>query len=143
MQRLQFLKRGPVVIAGALVAVLAAATFASGATSGTALFGGKRNPSASQSQSFTSETEIIATNGTYGTRQSNKSGNGGGAIYGCRSKQGGTEKNFRPCLRAPNLVDGRAFEFANLGGPEVGRITSSNANAAPFTTNATGLATGL
>lgn len=142
MHRLQFLKRGPVIIAAALVAALVATSFASGATSGSTLFGGKRNPG-STSQSFTSETQIIASNSTYGTRQSNKSDNGGGAIYGCRSKQGGSEKNFSPCLRASNLVDGRAFEFANLGGPEVGRITSSNVNSAPFTTNATGVATGL
>lgn len=142
MQHLRFLKRGPVIIAAALVAALAATSFASGAIPGTTLFGGKRNPGPI-SQTFTSETEIIATNSTYGTRQSNKSDNGGGAIYGCRSKQGGTEKGFAPCLRASNLVDGRAFEFANLGGPEVGRITSGNVNAAPFTTNATGVATGL
>ena len=44
---------------------------------------------------------------------------------------------------APNLADGRAFEFSSNGGTEVGRITSGNTKAAPFTTNATGVATGL
>ena len=39
---------------------------------------GKRNPS---SGSLTRETQIIANNGSYGTRQSNKrNGEGGGAI---------------------------------------------------------------
>jgi hypothetical protein len=104
--------------------------------------GGTRNPSPNPALSFTRETEIIANSATYGTRQSNKSNNGGGAIYGCRSAEGGTAKGNEPCIRANNLVKGRAFEFVTQG-PEVGRIESADPKAAPFTTNATGVATGL
>ena len=45
-------------------------------------------------------------------------------------------------MRASNLADGRAFEFNANGGTEVGAITGP-ATAAPFTTTATGVATGL
>jgi hypothetical protein len=45
-------------------------------------------------------------------------------------------------VRASNLADGRAFEFNANGGTEVGAITGPAA-AAPFTTTATGVATGL
>ena len=91
------------------------------------------------------ETEIIANVSTYGTRQSNKSTNGGGAVYGCRSGAGGTPKGNEPCIRANNLASGLAFEFnsTNAAATQVGSITATNANAAPFTTNATGVATGL
>ncbi|MEI2700909.1 MAG: hypothetical protein V9E83_00730 [Baekduia sp.] len=141
MQRFKKPGRGPWIVAATLIAALAITSLASG-QAGSALFGGKRNPSANNSQTFSAETEIIANNGTYGTRQSNKSDNGGGAIYGCRSKAGGTEKGNDPCVRASNLSDGRAFEFSANGGTEVGRITGPAA-AAPFTTSATGVATGL
>jgi hypothetical protein len=134
--------QGPWLLASAVVLALIVSPFAIAAGTGNPLAGGKRNPSANKSQAYTSETEIIANNGTYGTRQSNKSANGGGAIYGCRSKVGGTEKGNKPCIRANNLSDGRAFEFES-NGPEVGRITAKDAKAAPFTTNATGVATGL
>jgi hypothetical protein len=69
-------------------------------------------------------------------RQSNK-GSGGGAIYGCRSTTGN-----EPCIRASNLKDGHAFEFATAG-KEAGTITVKDTTGAPFTTNATGVATGL
>ena len=62
---------------------------------GPGILGGKRNPSSDATKAFSSETEIIASNSTYGTRQSNKrDGDGGGAIYGCRSNPGN-----EPCLR--------------------------------------------
>ena len=84
------------------------------------------------------ETQIITNNDTYGTRQSNlRIGDGGGAIYGCRSATG-----HEPCVRANNLNTGRAFEFASKGN-EGGRITTKDATGVPFTTNATGVATGL
>ena len=77
------------------------------------------------------------TSRRYGTRQSNKSANGGGAIYGCRSGAGGTEKGNAPCVRASNLAKGRAFEFATAtahrGRPH---HVDGDTNAAPFTTNA-------
>jgi hypothetical protein len=119
-----------------------ATPFAVAAGEGGPLRGGARNPSANQSLDYTRETEIIANTSTYGTRQSNKSNNGGGAIYGCRSGPGGTARGNEPCIRANNLSNGRAFEFRS-DGAEVGRIESQTANAAPFTTNAQGVATGL
>jgi len=133
---------GPWLLATGVVVALIVSPFAIAASTSNPLLGGKRNPSANKSQSYTSETEIIANNGTYGTRQSNKSDNGGGAIYGCRSKAGGTEKGNKPCIRANNLADGRAFEF-HSDGNEVGRITAKDPKAAPFTTNANGVAAGL
>jgi hypothetical protein len=134
--------KGPWLLASAIAIALIVSPFAVAAGEGNPILGGKRSPSSNESQAFSRETEIIANTSTYGTRQSNKSDNGGGAIYGCRSKQGGTEKGFEPCIRANNLADGRAFEFES-NGPEVGRIVNENVNGAPFTTNAKGVATGL
>jgi hypothetical protein len=135
-------KRTIVLLAG--LAAMIAAPFAIAAGEGQPLDGGARNPSNNQSQAYTRETEVIANNATYGTRQSNKSDNGGGAIYGCRSKEGGTPRAMRPCLRATNLSSGLAFEYQTegpLGGTfEVGR---GGDGTKPFTTNATGVATGL
>jgi len=144
MNRFSSARRGPWLVVSAALAALIIAPFASGAvsTSGVPLIGGQRNPSFNASGAFTSETQVIANNATYGTRQSNKSDTGGGAIYGCRAKEGGTDKGSQPCIRVNNLAAGRAFEFTT-GGLEVGRITSTNTAAAPFTTNATGVATGL
>ena len=103
------------------------------------------------------ETEIIgqfnATTGTKGgyvTRQSNTqtgSKAGGGAIYGCRGAAGGTASGSAPCVRASNLAAGFAFEFVS-GGDVVGQILvgdgkTADSKAKPFTTNATGVATGL
>ncbi|HEU4978320.1 MAG TPA: hypothetical protein VFT42_05455, partial [Solirubrobacteraceae bacterium] len=134
--------QGPWILASAVVLGLLVTPFAVAAGDGGAVRGGARNPSSNKTQEYTSETQIIADNSTYGTRQSNKSNNGGGAIYGCRSGEGGTPKGNEPCVRANNLSQGRAFEFVS-GGPEVGRIESSDPKAAPFTTNANGVATGL
>jgi hypothetical protein len=133
---------GPWIIAAALLVALMVAPFAGAFGEGNSLRGGSRNPSNDARRSYTKETEIIANVNTYGTRQSNKSNNGGGAVYGCRSAAGGTPKGNEPCVRASNLADGRAFEFNANGGTEVGQITGP-ANAAPFTTTATGVATGL
>ncbi|QEC49700.1 hypothetical protein FSW04_20375 [Baekduia soli] len=131
------------MLASAVVLGLLISSFAVASGEGGAILGGKRNPGSNESAALSRETQIIANTGTYGTRQSNKSDNGGGAIYGCRSKAGGSPKGNEPCVRASNLADGRAFEFESKGGTEVGAITSSNAAAAPFTTNAHGVATGL
>lgn len=135
--------KSPLVIASAVIIGLLASSFAVASGEGKNLILGKRNPGSNASAALSSETQIIANNGTYGTRQSNKSDKGGGAIYGCRSKLGGSEKGNSPCIRSSNLADGRAFEFSANGGTEVGAITSGNANAAPFITNAHGVATGL
>lgn len=103
------------------------------------------------------ETEIIGRidaktgKGGFVTRQSNISTGakaGGAAIYGCRTPIGGTSAGSAPCLRASNLSNGNAFEFAASGGPAAGLISVGNPAvpnpaAAPFITNATGVATGL
>ena len=133
---------GPWILASALLVALLATPFALATGEGTPVRGGARNPSTNERLAYTRETKIIANNSTYATRQSNKSNNGGGAVYGCRSGVGGTPAGNEPCVRARNLADGRAFEFES-GGAEVGRIESSNPNAAPLTTNARGVATGL
>jgi hypothetical protein len=105
---------------------------------GRSLLLGKRNPSSNPNLALDHETEIIADSPSYGTRQSNKrDGDGGGAIYGCRSNLGN-----EPCIRANNLKGGHAFQFVTTG-TQGGRIEVGNVAGAPFTTNATGVATGL
>jgi hypothetical protein len=135
--RLPFRGNGPWIVVAAVLVALLVTPFALAAGENRPLRGGARNPSPNASLSFTRETQIIANNSTYGTRQSNKSTRGGGAIYGCRAR---TATNA--CLRASNLSNGRAFSFATNSGTEVGRIDGP-ANSAPFTTSATGVATGL
>jgi hypothetical protein len=133
---------GPWIVISAVLVAMVATPFAIAAGEGRPLLGGARNPGNNETREYNRETEIIANNGTYGTRQSNKSNNGGGAIYGCRSGAGGTAANNEPCVRASNLARGRAFEFAS-GGAEVGRIEAGSSGARPFTTNAQAVATGL
>ena len=123
------------------ILVLGIAPFGIAAT-GDALREGVRNGTA------TKETEIVSNNATgYSTRQSNKSTTGGGAIYGCRSTAGGSAANppKNPCIRANNLSTGFAFEFNATGAESAGSITVGAGGDAkkPFTTNATGVATGL
>ena len=126
------------ILVGALALAIGIPSVAVGFGEGRSLLLGKRNPSPNGSRALSSETEIIASNGSYGTRQSNKrNGDGGGAIYGCRSNPGS-----EPCIRANNLKGGRAFEFETVG-KEGGRIEVGDTNGAPFTTNANGTATGL
>jgi hypothetical protein len=118
------------VVAAALILAIGIPSAAVGFGEGRDAKLGKRNPS---SGSLTRETQIIADNGSYGTRQSNKrNGEGGGAIYGCRSDAG-----KEPCVRANNLKGGRAFEFATVG-KEAGFIQVGDTTAPPFSTNATG-----
>jgi hypothetical protein len=133
MKKISFSGRAAVVTA--LILAIGVPATAMGFGEGRNLLLGKRNPSKS---GLSTETQIIADNTTYGTRQSNlRSGDGGGAIYGCRSTPG-----HEPCIRSNNLNTGRAFEFATRGA-EGGRIETGNPTGAPFTTNATGVATGL
>src|SRR4051795_7461032 len=122
-----------------LILGVGAPSVAMGYGEGRSLLLGKRNPSSNPNLALTNETEIIADSSTYGTRQSNKKdGDGGGAIYGCRSNPGN-----EPCIRVNNLKGGRAFEFVSIG-KEAGRIeVGGDHTGAPFTTNATGVATGL
>jgi hypothetical protein len=138
-RRLSFLGRGhgPWIVVAAVAVALLVTPFALAAGENQPVRGGARNPSSNQSLAYSRETQIIANNSSYGTRQSNKSTRGGGAIYGCRARTG-----TNACLRASNLSNGRAFSFATNSGTEVGRIDGPAASA-PFTTSATGVATGL
>lgn len=113
-----------------------------GAGTGDTLREGQRNP---KSGDASRETQIISGTEGYSTRQSNKSDNGGGAIYGCRSGAGGTPADNEPCLRANNLSDGLAFELNARRGLLGGTIMVGDGGdtTRPFTTNATGVATGL
>jgi hypothetical protein len=121
----------------AAIALLAApVALAAGAGSGSPVRGGVRNPSSNPSVQYTSETQIIADNSSYGTRQSNK-GTGGGAIYGCRSVPGGPS-----CINAVDLNTGAAFGFTTAGSLG-GTITLKDTSGAPLTTNATGVAKGF
>jgi len=130
--------QGRYLIVSAVILALLVPGMAVGFGEGKSVLGGKRNPSTNASRSYSRETEIIANTDTYGTRQSNKrDGDGGGAIYGCRSNTG-----REPCVKAFNLKGGRAFEFQTVGA-EGGRIEVGNASGAPLTTNATGVATGF
>jgi hypothetical protein len=134
MKRLRFSGRAAVVCS--LILAIGVPSVAMGFGEGRSLLLGKRNPG--YPHGLSAETQIISDNATYGTRQSNlRTGDGGGAIYGCRSATG-----KEPCIRSNNLNTGRAFEFAT-DGKEAGRITTKDATGAPFTTNATGVATGL
>ncbi|MGH2980158.1 MAG: hypothetical protein ACRDLQ_11070 [Solirubrobacterales bacterium] len=129
---------GRYLLLSAVVLAVLMAPFAMASGEGDAIEGGVRNPSSNQSTALTRETEILTENGTYGTRQSNKrDGDGGGAIYGCRSATG-----HEPCIRANNLNNGRAFEFDSRSGTQGGYIDvgngNPNTNATPFGTNAAG-----
>jgi hypothetical protein len=136
MKKLRFSGRAAIVCS--LILAIGVPSVAMGFGEGRNMLLGKRNPSNNPSLALSTETEIIANNSTYGTRQSNKKdGDGGGAIYGCRSSLGN-----EPCVKSVNLKGGRAFEF-NTVGLEAGRIETGNPTGAPFTTNATGVATGL
>ena len=113
---------GLYVVATALILAIGIPSAAVGFGEGRDAKLGKRNPS---SGSLTRETQIIANNGSYGTRQSNKrNGEGGGAIYGCRSNAG-----KEPCVRANNLKGGRAFEFVDRR--QGGRRRSRSATPPP------------
>ena len=133
-----------VVLASVILGLLIA-PFGIAAT-GDVLREGVRNGTTSR------ETEIIgkfdATTGAKGgyvTRQSNVQAGpraGGAAIYGCRGAAGGTAGGSAPCLRASNLADGLAFEFAAKSGP-AGVFEVGSAGEAPFATNGAGLVTNL
>ncbi len=130
------------VVAATAVLVVLGAPLA-GARTGDNLREGVRNGTTS------SETEIIANirtstgaKGGFAMRMSNLSSTGGGFVNGCRASAAATSK---PCYRASNLSDGRAFEFNTNNGLVAGTITAGAGGDTkkPFTTNATGVATGL
>jgi hypothetical protein len=128
------------VLAAVVALALVISPFAVAQTSG--LMGGKRNP---RSGSYKAETQVIASNSTWGMRYSNRAvGGGGGLLFGCRSEPGGTPQKNYPCARSRNVATGLAFEFLTAGSL-VGTITAGRGgdNTKPFTTNAAGVATGL
>lgn len=128
------------VLATVVVLALVISPFAVAQTTG--LIGGKRNP---RKGAFSTETQVIAKNSTWGMRYSNRAqGGGGGLLFGCRSQPGGTPQKHYPCARARNVSTGLAFEFVTAGN-QAGTITVGRGgdNTKPFTTNATGVATGL
>jgi hypothetical protein len=91
------------------------------------------------------QTAIVGTSTTYATRQSNNLENDGGAAsYGCRSNLAN-----EPCLFVLNHRGGEAFYFRARGSERAGHIevfpplNKTADDVAPFTTNATGVATGL
>ena len=132
------------VLLASLVIAVVMAPFGVAAT-GDVLRAGKRNSSTIETKIVTNTPGTNASTGGYATRQSNISDSGGGAIYGCRSSlptAGGAAQE--PCLRANNLNTGKAFEFA-AHGTLAGTIETGKSGDAskPFTTNATGVATGL
>jgi len=135
--------RGSKIRLGVAASVLLAFVIAPLAVAQTAdLMGGKRNPRAG---AFKAETKVIASNNTWGMRYSNRAvGGGGGLLFGCRSEPGGTPQRNYPCARSRNVGTGLAFEFVT-GGLLAGTISVGNGgdNTKPFTTNATGVATGL
>jgi hypothetical protein len=122
--------RRAAVLAGVAIAVLAAPI----AIAGT-IQGGHRNPRGS-GVAYSQSTQIIGSLPGYAVRMSNY-GSGGGAIDGCRSLTGGPA-----CVEADNLKTGQAFDFLSSGSVG-GTIHLANPNGSPFTTNATGVATGL
>jgi hypothetical protein len=132
--------RARTVLGTAIVLALVISPFAVAQSTG--LIGGKRNP---RSGAFTAETKVIASNDTWGMRYSNRAvGGGGGLLFGCRSEPGGTPQKHYPCARSRNVANGLAFEFLTAGSL-VGTITAGKGgdDTKPFTTNATGVATGL
>jgi hypothetical protein len=94
---------------------------------------------------FTSITRVLGDSSTYATQQSNlHNGDGGAARYGCRSS---AANEF--CLLSKNTGGGGSFRFQSLNSLLGGRIEvnppsgKTARDAKPFTTNATGVATGL
>jgi hypothetical protein len=90
-------------------------------------------------------TAIVGSTTGFSTRQSNNTdGDGGAASYGCRADTG-----KEACLFVLNHHNGRIFEFRGTGGTVGGTINLSPPSGktakdvSPFTTNATGVATGL
>src|SRR4051794_7400166 len=134
-----------ILLVGTVIAVVMA-PFGVAAT-GDVLRGGKRNSAGSETKIVSTTPATSASTGGYATRQSNTSNSGGGAIYGCRSGAGGTKATpaMEPCIRANNLSNGLAFEFAASNREVAGRIDvgTGGEGKRPFTTNATGVATGL
>jgi hypothetical protein len=136
------------VLAATAVLAVGIAPFAVARTGGNLREGVRNGTTVRETEIVSSVPSTTATTGGYATRQSNLSSSGGGAVYGCRSQAGGsaaTPRPQNPCLRANNLSTGFAFEFQATRGDAGGLISVGTGGDAkkPFTTNATGVATGL
>ena len=138
MKSFRFSGRAAVVCS--LILAIGVPSVAMGFGEGRSLLLGKRNPSSNPNLALNTETEIIADTTTYGTRQSNKrDGDGGGAIYGCRSNPGN-----EPCIRAEQPQGRPRLRVRHRSARKAGRIeVGGDHTGAPFTTNATGVATGF
>src|SRR3954451_8037442 len=129
--------QGKYLVLSSLILALLVAPFAVAADGDAVRAGGRTT--------FTSITRVLGDSSTYATQQSNlRNGDGGAARYGCRSS---AANEF--CLLSKNTGGGGSFRFTSanslLGGvidvdPPSGKTAR---DAKPFTTNATGVATGL
>jgi hypothetical protein len=136
-----------VVLATGLL-VLGISPFAIARTGSNLREGLRNGTSVRETQIISNIASTTSPTGGYSTRQSNLSGSGGGAVYGCRSKAGGsaaTPTPQNPCIRSNNLSTGFAFEFNASNGDTGGLISvgTGGDSKKPFVTNATGVATGL
>jgi hypothetical protein len=99
----------------------------------TPLKGAIHNPA---SGAYLRTTGIFANFSSWTTRIQNV-GSGGAGTFGCKASSSGSA-----CLASENNNGGLAFTFASTGSTG-GKILLTNPNAAPFTTNAHGQASGL
>lgn len=137
LQRLPTGGRSAAVLAAAVVMSIGITSVATGAI-GDEVLVGKRTAAEGT-------TAIVGFTTNFATRQSNgNNGDGGAASYGCRAAVG-----REPCLYALNHQGGLAFRFRTKAGETGGEflVTPPSGKTAndvrPFTTNATGVATGL
>jgi hypothetical protein len=129
--------QGKYLVLSSLILALLVAPFAVAANGDPMIAGGRTT--------FTKITRVLGDSSTYATQQSNlRNGDGGAARYGCRSS---AANEF--CLLSKNTGGGGSFRFTSdnslLGGViDVDVPQGKTArDAKPFTTNATGVATGL
>jgi hypothetical protein len=129
--------RSALILACAAVLAIGITSIATGAA-GDFVRIGKRNAAPGT-------TAIVGSTTGFATRQSNNTdGDGGAASYGCRATTG-----KEACLFVLNHSGGQVFQFSSNGGTNGGRILvsppsgKSAKDVSPFTTNATGVATGL
>jgi hypothetical protein len=129
--------QGKYLVLSSLILALLVTPFAFAANGDPMIAGGRTT--------FTKITRVLGDSSTYATQQSNlRQGDGGAARYGCRSSAANEY-----CLLSKNTGGGGSFRFTSanslLGGiidvdPPQGKTAR---DAKPFTTNATGVATGL
>jgi len=135
------------VVAATAVAAIGITGVVDAATGGNLREGVRNGTTTQETQIISNVNASSGLTGGYSTRQSNLSSTGGGAVYGCRSTEGGSTASppKNPCIRANNLSTGFAFEFNATNGTTAGKIDvgSGGDTKKPFTTNATGVATGL